>query len=122
MTYHLSRPPDIDRISKTSSRLTNNSVSPDERISLPGSRESCVVTVVNKKEPAKRSRVLLNLKTKQNWEEVIKDMGQAIGMKNRASRMMTPWGEEVSTFCIKVIEEFSIGASGKTKLCWMNIS
>lgn len=102
--YLLFRPPDIDRISKTASRLTNNSISPDGGISLPGSRESCVVTVVNKREPAKRSRVLLNLKTKQSWEDVIKDMGQAIGMKNRASRMLTPWGEEVSVSHKKTAE------------------
>ncbi|KAG8186285.1 hypothetical protein JTE90_004629 [Oedothorax gibbosus] len=36
-----------------------------EGLSLPGSRESCLVTVVNRREPAKRSRVLLNLKTRQ---------------------------------------------------------
>ncbi|XP_042902661.1 echinoderm microtubule-associated protein-like CG42247 [Parasteatoda tepidariorum] len=68
-----------------------------EGISLPGSRESCVVTVVNKKEPARRSRVLLNLKTRQSWEDVLKDMGQSIGMR-KASRLLTPWGAEVRSF------------------------
>ncbi|XP_035225029.1 echinoderm microtubule-associated protein-like CG42247 isoform X2 [Stegodyphus dumicola] len=65
--------------------------------SLPGSRESCVVTVVNRKEPSRRSRVLLNLKTKQSWEDVLRDMGQAVGI-NRVTRMLTPWGEEVRSF------------------------
>ncbi|GFQ78893.1 echinoderm microtubule-associated protein-like CG42247 [Trichonephila clavata] len=65
-----------------------------EGLSLPGSKESCLVTVVNRKEPAKRSRVLLNLRTRQIWEEVLRDMGESIGMR-KASRMLTPWGEEV---------------------------
>ncbi|KAF8774725.1 Echinoderm microtubule-associated protein-like [Argiope bruennichi] len=68
-----------------------------EGISLPGSKESSLVTVVNRKEPAKRSRVLLNLRTRQIWEEVLRDMGQAIGMR-KVSRMLTPWGEEVRSF------------------------
>ncbi|GIX67466.1 echinoderm microtubule-associated protein-like CG42247 [Caerostris darwini] len=68
-----------------------------EGLSLPGSKESCLVTVVNKKEPAKRSRVLLNLRTRQIWEDVLKDMGQSIGMR-KVSRMLTPWGEEVRSF------------------------
>lgn len=92
------RPTDGDRIPKPSPRPSYNSVSPAGGSSLPGSRESRVITVVNRNEPAKRSRVLLNLKTKQSWEDVIKDMGQTIGMKSRASRMITPWGEEVGGF------------------------
>ncbi|GFS77170.1 echinoderm microtubule-associated protein-like protein [Nephila pilipes] len=70
-----------------------------EGLSLPGSKESCLVTVVNRKEPAKRSRVLLNLRTRQIWEEVLRDMGESIGMR-KASRLLTPWGEEKS----KVLE------------------
>lgn len=94
-TYFHYRPAEHIKIKQISPRPPKNKT-PDEGISLPGSRESSVVTVVNKKEPAKRSRVLLNLKTKQSWEDVVRDMGQAIGMKNRASKMLTPWGELVS--------------------------
>ena len=43
-----------------------------------------------------QSRVLLNLKTSQPFEDVLVDLGQIIKVKD-ASKMYTTWGQEVSS-------------------------
>ncbi|XP_064459504.1 echinoderm microtubule-associated protein-like CG42247 [Ornithodoros turicata] len=68
--------------------------------SQPGSggRDSTrVITVVNSADSDISSRVLLNLKTEQTFEDVLRDFGDALKMKE-VRIMMTPKGEVVRSF------------------------
>lgn len=65
--------------------------------SLPGSgnrEDGRVINVVSLVDTNHRSRVLLNLKTTQTFEEVLQDLGGALNMKN-VKRMTTANGEVV---------------------------
>ncbi|CAN8016805.1 unnamed protein product [Ixodes persulcatus] len=67
--------------------------------SLPGSggrEDGRVIDIVDRLDPEHKSRVLLNLKTTQTFEEVLKDLGDALNMKS-VKRMTTGQGEVVST-------------------------
>ncbi|KAH9376598.1 hypothetical protein HPB48_005809 [Haemaphysalis longicornis] len=68
-------------------------------VSLPGSGgrdDGRVIDVVSSRDPKLKSRVLLNLKTAQTFEEVLKDLGGALNMTS-VKRMTTRKGEVVST-------------------------
>lgn len=94
----LLRPVVISERSRTGKKLTprkTNSLRESGTVSLPGSRESCVISVVNNYDHNVKSRVLLNLRTNQSFEDVLEDMGQSVKIK-KATRMLTPWGDEVS--------------------------
>ncbi|CAN7986932.1 unnamed protein product [Ixodes hexagonus] len=67
--------------------------------SLPGSGgrdDGRVIDIVDRLDPEHKSRVLLNLKTTQTFEEVLRDLGDALNMKS-VKRMTTAKGEVVST-------------------------
>ncbi|XP_065291487.1 echinoderm microtubule-associated protein-like CG42247 isoform X3 [Dermacentor albipictus] len=69
-------------------------------VSLPGSGgrdDGRVIDVVSSLDPKHRSRVLLNLKTTQTFEEVLRDLGGALNM-NGVKKMTTKKGEVVRSF------------------------
>jgi len=74
-------------------------------------REGRLITVVNNKDHKLRSRVLLNLKSPKSFEIIVKDLGQAVRIKN-AKRMFTISGQEVRkySFIIIFILEFMINS------------
>jgi hypothetical protein len=49
-----------------------------------GSTEGKIIKIVNNDEPGLSERVLLNLKTSQTFEEVVRDLGQVLRIKVRA--------------------------------------
>ncbi|CAG2109261.1 unnamed protein product [Medioppia subpectinata] len=57
-------------------------------------REGRIITIVNNKDHKLRSRVLLNLKSPKSFDIILKDLGQAVRIKN-AKRMFTASGHEV---------------------------
>ena len=59
-------------------------------------KEGRIITIINNKDHSVRSRVLLNLRTPKAFEEIVKDLGQAVRMRN-AKRMFTVSGQEVKT-------------------------
>lgn len=59
------------------------------------SKEGKIVTIVNRKDPTLRTRVFLNLRSQRTFELVVKDLGQAVMVKD-ARRLYTSDGEEVS--------------------------
>ena len=63
----------------------------------PGSGDGRVIKIVNYEDPHVSERVLLNLKTTQPFEEVIKDLGQVLKL-NGADRMYGKSGKEVKSF------------------------
>ncbi|KAK8774785.1 hypothetical protein V5799_010678 [Amblyomma americanum] len=68
-------------------------------VSLPGSGgrdDGRVIDVVSSLDPEHRSRVLLNLKTMQTFEEVLRDLGESLSMLS-VKKMTTKKGEVVST-------------------------
>ncbi|XP_049267537.1 echinoderm microtubule-associated protein-like CG42247 [Rhipicephalus sanguineus] len=69
-------------------------------VSLPGSGgrdDGRVIDVVSSLDPEHTSRVLLNLKTTQTFEEVLRDLGGALNM-NGVKKMTTKKGEVVRSF------------------------
>ncbi|KAL1421372.1 hypothetical protein MTO96_000455 [Rhipicephalus appendiculatus] len=69
-------------------------------VSLPGSGgrdDGRVIDVVSSLDPEHTSRVLLNLKTTQTFEEVLGDLGGALNM-NGVKKMTTKKGEVVRSF------------------------
>lgn len=56
-----------------------------------------VVTIINRKLPAKSSRVLLNLRSARTFEHVVKDLGESVSLP-KARILLTPFGNEVSDF------------------------
>ena len=54
-----------------------------------------VVTIINRKLPAKSSRVLLNLRSARTFEHVVKDLGESVSLP-MARILLTPFGNEVS--------------------------
>ena len=63
----------------------------------PGSADGKVIKIVNNEEPTINEKVLLNLKTSQTFEEVVRDLGQVLKISG-ADRMYTAHGEEVKSF------------------------
>lgn len=63
--------------------------------SLPMQNEGKTITVVNSQNPTVYSRVLLNLRTTQSFEEIVQDLGQAIRFP-QAKRLYNQTGDEVS--------------------------
>ena len=61
---------------------------------LPASRTVKIVSFI---DTSKSKNVILNLKTNQNFENVLKDLGQVVGIPN-ASKMLTRRGKEVNSF------------------------
>lgn len=53
-----------------------------------------VVTIINRKLPAKSSRVLLNLRSARTFEHVVKDLGESVSLP-MARILLTPFGNEV---------------------------
>ena len=53
-----------------------------------------VVTIINRKLPAKSSRVLLNLRSARTFEHVVKDLGESVSLP-LARILLTPFGNEV---------------------------
>lgn len=62
--------------------------------SLPIQNEGKTITVVNSQNPSVYSRVLLNLRTTQSFEEIVQDLGQAIRLP-KAKRLYNQTGDEV---------------------------
>lgn len=70
--------------------------------SLPTQNEGKTITVVNSQNPSVYSRVLLNLRTTQSFEEIVQDLGQAIRLPE-AKRLYNQTGDEVrNIFYIKL--------------------
>ena len=63
----------------------------------PGSADGKVIKIVNNEEPTINEKVLLNLKTTQTFEEVVRDLGQVLKISG-ADRIYTAHGEEVKSF------------------------
>lgn len=62
--------------------------------SLPTQNEGKTITVVNSQNPTVFSRVLLNMRTTQTFEEIVGDLGQAIKLP-QATRIYNQMGDEV---------------------------
>ena len=60
-------------------------------------KEGRIITIVNNRDHKLRSRVLLNLKSPKSFDIIVKDLGQAVRIKN-AKRMFTASGHEVRTY------------------------
>ncbi|XP_037076914.1 echinoderm microtubule-associated protein-like CG42247 [Pollicipes pollicipes] len=56
-----------------------------------------IIKIVSNTDHSVQSRVLLNLKTTQPFEDVLADLGQVVRVKD-ASKMYTTWGQEVKSF------------------------
>ncbi|KAG8179242.1 hypothetical protein JTE90_004070 [Oedothorax gibbosus] len=65
--------------------------------SLPTQNEGKTITVVNSQNPTVFSRVLLNMRTTQTFEEIVVDLGQAIKLP-QATRIYNQMGDEVRSF------------------------
>jgi microtubule-associated protein-like 1/2 len=63
----------------------------------PGSGDGKVIKIINNEDTSIIERVLLNLKTSQSFEDVIKDLGQVLKIPN-ADRMYSLSGREVKSF------------------------
>ncbi|RWS23171.1 echinoderm microtubule-associated protein-like protein, partial [Leptotrombidium deliense] len=59
-------------------------------------KEGRILTIINSREPSIVTRVLLNLRNTKSFEGVVKDLGQAVRLKN-ARRMFTPDGLELQS-------------------------
>lgn len=70
--------------------------------SLPTQNEGKTITVVNSQNPTIFSRVLLNLRTTQSFEEIVTDLGQAIRLP-QAKRLYNQTGDEVGKFIFEVM-------------------
>lgn len=67
--------------------------------SLPTQNEGKTITVVNSQNPTVFSRVLLNMRTTQTFEEIVEDLGQAIKLP-QATRIYNQMGDEVCKYCL----------------------
>ena len=65
--------------------------------SKPGSGDGKVIKIVNNEDTTISEKVLLNLRTSQTFEEVVKDLGQVLKIKG-ADKMYTTQGNEVKSF------------------------
>ena len=65
--------------------------------SKPGSGDGKVIKIVNNEDTAVSEKVLLNLRTSQTFEEVVRDLGQVLKIQG-ADRMYTLAGAEVRSF------------------------
>ncbi|XP_042907818.1 echinoderm microtubule-associated protein-like CG42247 [Parasteatoda tepidariorum] len=65
--------------------------------SLPIQNEGKTITIVNSQNPTVFSRILLNLRTTQSFEEIVEDLGQAIKLP-QAKKIYNQMGDEVRSF------------------------
>ena len=65
--------------------------------SKPGSGDGKVIKIVNNEDTTVSEKVLLNLRTSQTFEEVVRDLGQVLKIQG-ADRMYTLAGAEVRSF------------------------
>lgn len=63
----------------------------------PPYKDGRIIVVINNKDHALRTKVLLNLRTPKPFEVVLRDLGQSVNIKN-AKRMFTASGQEVSAY------------------------
>lgn len=74
--------------------------------SLPTQNEGKTITVVDSQNPTVFSRVLLNLRTTQSFEEIVQDLGQAVRLP-QAKRLYNQTGDEVRIlFCELYVSVF----------------
>ncbi|RWS11636.1 echinoderm microtubule-associated protein-like CG42247 [Dinothrombium tinctorium] len=59
-------------------------------------KEGRILTIVNSRDPSIVTRVLLNLRTPKSFDGIVRDLGQAVRIRN-ARRMFTPNGLEVGS-------------------------
>lgn len=88
--------------------------------SLPSSNEGKIITVVNGKEHHVYSRILLNLRATQTFEDILKDLGQAVKLKD-ASKMYSQKGQEIRSFSqlreeLKVTEKFYLDSEERNNI------
>ena len=63
----------------------------------PGSGDGKVIKIVNNEDSSISEKVLLNLRTSQTFEEVVRDLGQVLKLKG-ADKMYTLQGAEIQSF------------------------
>ena len=85
------------RIMRSSFRKRSGSSKSSSSDSKPGSGDGKVIKIINNEDPSVSERVLLNLKTSQQFEEVVRDLGQVLKIQG-ADRMYNLSGREVKSF------------------------
>ena len=63
-----------------------------------GSTEGKIIKIINNDDPSLSERVLLNLKTSQTFEEVVRDLGQVLRIRGADPRIYALDGREVRSF------------------------
>ena len=63
----------------------------------PGSGDGKVIKIVNNEDTSVSEKVLLNLRTAQTFEEVVRDLGQVLKLKG-ADKMYSLQGQEIQSF------------------------
>ncbi|XP_050714735.1 echinoderm microtubule-associated protein-like CG42247 [Eriocheir sinensis] len=84
--------PVVREVTKKSSAESNKSAS-----SKPGSREGRTIKVINNLDHSQERTVLVNMKTINLWEEVVKDLGRMFKLTGQL-HLFTTWGQEVKSF------------------------
>ena len=85
------------RTMRTSFRKRSGSSKSSSSDGKPGSGDGKVIKIFNNDDTSITERVLLNLKTSQSFEEVVRDLGQVLKIKG-ADRMYNLSGREVKSF------------------------
>ena len=85
------------RYSRNTRRKTSGSSMSSSTDSKPGSGDGKVIKIVNNEDTNISEKVLLNLRTSQTFEEVVRDLGQVLKIKG-ADKMYTTQGIEVKSF------------------------
>ncbi|XP_071537716.1 LOW QUALITY PROTEIN: echinoderm microtubule-associated protein-like CG42247 [Panulirus ornatus] len=84
--------PVVREVSKKNSAESNKSGN-----SKPGSREGRTIKIINNLDHSQERTVLVNMKTINLWEEVVKDLGRMFKL-NGQLHLFTTWGQEVKSF------------------------
>ncbi|KAK8400491.1 hypothetical protein O3P69_003271 [Scylla paramamosain] len=84
--------PLVREVTKKSSAESNKSGN-----SKPGSREGRTIKVINNLDHSQERTVLVNMKTINLWEEVVKDLGRMFRLTGHL-HLFTTWGQEVKSF------------------------
>ncbi len=63
----------------------------------PGSADGKVIKIVSAEDFSSSERVLLNMRTTQSFEEVVKDLGQVLKIR-KANKLYTRRGKEIKSF------------------------
>nr|XP_045610658.1 echinoderm microtubule-associated protein-like CG42247 [Procambarus clarkii] len=85
--------PVVREVSKKSSAESSKS----GNNSKPGSREGRTIKIINNIDHNQERTVLVNMKTINLWEEVVKDLGKMFKMSGQL-HLFTTWGQEVKSF------------------------